>query len=231
MTIRRILRAHPRLPRLIVTRGLALSFALSGCVPATQWEEASSAAEVEAEGHRRVAERLTKAEADLERAKADNEKLSAAKEALEAQLEKEELQMAQTSMDMESTKKEQEQQVELVTQLRGELARVGDHLESYQGDKDELTVKLAAAETEVAMLETEVQRLRVKAEASAANQEQLRGALKDMESGSDQVGPVEKAPKTAPSTDKQESEAEDAPGADDVPPEEPGEVLPSEQEG
>ena len=60
--------------------------------------------------------------------------------------------------------------MELVTQLRGELARVGDHLKTYQGDKDDLTVKLSTAETQVSTLEAEVERLRVKAESSEATQ-------------------------------------------------------------
>lgn len=217
MTIQSILRAHPRLPRLMVTRTLAASLALSGCVPATQWEEASSAAEVEAEGHRRVAERLNAAEAELERTKLENQKLAEAKAALEAQLQKEERRLAQTAMDMESSKKEQEQQIELVTQLRGELARVGDHLKSYQSDKDGLEVKLSAAEVQVESLKKEIEHLRSRAQASEETQGELRAALKDIE---ENEAPAEQADEQA---DAQESD--DAPAA---PEDEAEEVLPSD---
>jgi outer membrane murein-binding lipoprotein Lpp len=62
-----LLSRHPRLAHLLVTRAVAFSFALSGCVPATKYEQVSSAAEVEREGHRRAVLQLNAQEEELKR--------------------------------------------------------------------------------------------------------------------------------------------------------------------
>lgn len=180
MKLRLMTRANTRLPHLVIVRTLMACFALGGCVPATSYEQANSAAEVEREGHRRAAEKLAVAEEELKHANAEKAALLAEKKDLEARLHTEESALAQTSLDMESAKKSNEQQSELVTQLRGELARVGDHLKTYQDDKDALADQLAAAEAKVKLLEEQVVYLRSKAETSEDAQAKLRGALEEL---------------------------------------------------
>jgi chromosome segregation ATPase len=174
--------SRPLLARWLVTRTVSMALSLGGCVPATSYEQAKSAAEVEREGHRRAAEKLRLSEEEMKRVTAENEALLAIKADLESQLSKEESELAQTSMDMEGVKKEREQQAELVTQLRGELARIGDHLKVYQGDKVTLEEKLKAAEAEVKRLEQQLQYLKAQQESSEETQDQLRGALADLAS-------------------------------------------------
>lgn len=221
--------------RTLVLRALAASFALGGCVPATTYEQATSAAEVEREGHRRAALRLAAAESELERVKAEKAAVQAEKSDLEAQLAKEEQELAQTSLDMESAKKAQEEQSELVTQLRGELARVGDHLKAFQGDKDELADKLAEAESKVKLLEERIEYLRTKAETSEDAQKQLEAALADLDQMQGQGTNEAEATKEEPSegtdgTDGETSADEGTDGPEDASPEEsPAEVLPDDE--
>src|SRR5690606_6764842 len=138
MTLASFIRRHPRLPRLIILRSLAASLALGGCVPSTTYEQAQSAAEVEREGHRRTALQLEATQAELAREKSERAALASQKTELEHRLLSGESQLAQVSLDRENSDKASQQQSELVTQLRGELARVGDHLKEFEGDKQEL---------------------------------------------------------------------------------------------
>lgn len=215
MKLSLITRSQSKLPRLLVMRGLAVSFALSGCVPATTYEQATSAAEVEREGHRRAAIRLSAAEEELKRVKAEKEALAAEKKDLEARLAKEETELAQTSLDMESAQKAHEQQSELVTQLRGELARVGDHLKAFQGDKVALSEEVSAAEKKVKLLEEQVAYLRSKAEMSEDAQEKLRASLADLDKmqGAEDDAEVQ-APEDESTEDQTLPDAEEGPSDD-----------------
>lgn len=235
-----VISRHPRLARLVVTRAVALSFALSGCVPATKYEEASSAAEVEREGHRRAVARLNAQEEELMRVKADNAELANRKAALEDQLKKEESELAKTSLDMEGVEKERQQQAELVTQLRGELARVGDHLKAFENDKEGLKGKLEAAESKIKLLESQLEYMKGQQETSEEAQERLRGALADLESmqqprGTDDEGvdkpaePAEDAAVKAEPTDAQEEPA-DEPAAKEAPEKAAPEEAPSSED-
>jgi chromosome segregation ATPase len=224
MKLRVRTRVNTRLPYLIVLRTLMACIALSGCVPATSYEQANSAAEVEREGHRRAAVKLAAAEEELKLAKAEKVALLAEKKDLEARLQTEESALAQTSLDMESAKKENEQQTELVTQLRGELARVGDHLKTYQGDKDALAEELAAAEAKIKLLEEQIVYLRSKAATSEDAQSKLEGALAELSD-------MQKDKAAAPA-DEKEAPADDADAAagDETDPGESPEEEPNEAE-
>lgn len=192
-----LLNRRPRLTRWLIARTLTMALSVGGCVPATSYEQAKSAAEVEREGHRRAAERLRLSEEEMKRVSAENEALLAIKADLEAQLSKEESELAQTSMDMESVKKDREQQADLVTQLRGELARIGDHLKVYQGDKATLEEKLKAAEAEVKRLSEQLEYLKAQQESSEETQNQLRGALADLASMKEDPAPEDSASEDA----------------------------------
>ncbi len=230
MKFSHIFTTHSRIPRLLVTRAIALSLALGGCVPATSYEQANSAAEVEREGHRRSAEKLTAAETALEAEKAEKEALLAEKKALQDKLLSEEERLARTSLEVETATKAQEEQTELVTQLRGELARVGEHIKVYRDDKDDLAAKLSAAEARVLMLEGQVALLKNQEKDTQEANKQLEGALEDLQALQREVGqdPSEDA---AAEEDEPEAEAgapsEDDPSADDSSADD--EVLPSEE--
>lgn len=234
-----VISRHPRLARLVVTRAVALSFALGGCVPATKYEQASSAAEVEREGHRRAVARLNAQEEELMRVKADNAELANRKAALEDQLKKEESELAKTSLDMEGVEKERQQQAELVTQLRGELARVGDHLKAFESDKEGLKGKLEAAESKIKLLESQLEYMKGQQETSEEAQERLRGALADLESmqqprGTDDEGvdkpvePAEDAAAEAEPTEAEPTEAEEEPADEPAVKEAPEKAAPEE---
>ncbi len=218
MNLFAIFRNHPRLPRLLVTRSLALSFALGGCVPATQYEQASSAAEVEREGHRRAVVRLNAAEEELQRVQARNEELAGARKEIEGKLLEEENHLAQASLDIETTKKSQEHQAELVTQLRGELARVGDHLKTFRDEKTDLETRLTAAEARATLLEAEVARLLAKAQDSQAAEEQLQGALNDLEKLQEELNVPEEPQKTQDSPSPSEEITPDDSSSEGVTP-------------
>lgn len=221
---------NPRLPRLLVTRALALSFALSGCVPSTSYEQANSAAEVEREGHRRSAEKLAAAEAALAAEKAEKESLLAQKKALEEKLLTEEERLARTSLEMETASKAQEEQSELVTQLRGELARVGEHIKVYRDDKEELSAQLSAAEARVSMLEGQVALLKNQEKDTLDANKQLEDALVDLQELQKDVG-QDPATDEAPEPEGTESDSaadEPAPSDESAPSDE--EVMPTEEE-
>jgi chromosome segregation ATPase len=182
--------------------------------------------------------KLAAAEEELKRTQEEKAALFTEKKELEARLQKEESELAQTSLDMESAQKAHEQQTELVTQLRGELARVGDHLKAFQGDKDALAEDLSAAEAKVALLEQQVEYLRSKAETSEDAQEKLRGALEELAEVQDTTAKPEPAPEQAPKAAEPEEasapsdDEKQAPtdGDEDAPEEPIDEVLPEDSE-
>lgn len=146
---------------------LVLGAAMSGCVPMTNYEQATSAAEVEREGRRRSDAKLELATAKLERIEKERDQLA-------ARLDEKESAVAQTAMDIVTTQKERDQQTELVTQLRGELARVGGHLEAFAGEKNGLAQELEQAKTKLEEQEGKIARLEAKLELQQAELSKLR---------------------------------------------------------
>src|SRR5690606_17149733 len=182
---------------------------LSGCVPSTAYEQAVSTAEVEREGHRRAAEELMRAEGELKQVRTERAQLLAERNQLLSRLQSEETRAAQASLDVQNGEKATEQQQELVTQLRGELARVGENIKVYEGERSDLKTELqttAAALAEkdkrISALQAEVAGLKARAEQSAATQDQLSGALDELTSLQEQVA------------DGQEEQSEEEQGQD-----------------
>jgi hypothetical protein len=95
-----------------------------------------------------------KSEAELARVSADLVRLSQALDGKEQSLVAREGDLAKAQLDAERISREKTDAVELVEQLRGELARVGEHLREYSGRKQELEAALGHAEARAKELET-----------------------------------------------------------------------------
>jgi outer membrane protein OmpA-like peptidoglycan-associated protein len=127
-------------PRLIVNLGAVAAIAglMVACVPATQYEEAKSASEVELAGRQRAEADLAATQAKLTAANADlserDAKLAATEESV-----------SESKLENSVALKERDEATGLVDQLRGELGRVGDDLRSYAQQKAELEKTLEAA--------------------------------------------------------------------------------------
>lgn len=119
----------------------------TGCVvPQARYDEARSALAVEQEAHRRTNAELYRVAMQVD--------------ALQKKLSLREQELAQRSREMADKElvanvaiREQEAATELVEQLRGELARVGDHLRAFAEQKRELAAKLDGAEARAKRLE------------------------------------------------------------------------------
>lgn len=107
----------------------------TGCVPATRFEEAQSAVQVETEAHRR-------AEQQLAQLQAENAQLRAQMQAQGHTLDEREQALSQAELDSSVQGKQRQDAEGMVEQLRGELARVGGHLQSYHDDKQKLETAL-----------------------------------------------------------------------------------------
>jgi flagellar motor protein MotB len=131
---RRRLRLHvsPRQLAFVV-----LAFALASCVPVTRFEETQSAAQVEMAGRHR-------AEAQISQLKAEVAELRASLSRQGVTLDERGDALAQAELDKSNQGKERADAEGMVEQLRGELARVGGHLQSYHADKQKLEANLAA---------------------------------------------------------------------------------------
>lgn len=112
----------------------------ASCVPAVRYEEARSAAEVEAEAKRRVAAELEKARAENERLRAE---LSSRRDALDDSANA----MQQIQLEQDLANKQRDETASLVEQLRGELARVGAHLQQATEENRRLERELADLRT------------------------------------------------------------------------------------
>jgi len=122
-----------------VSGPLAALALASGCVNTANYEEARSAAAVEREGRRRTQAALEETQAQLARA---NAALLVRESAIVEQQQK----LAEGDLDLQLAHKQRDENGELVSQLRGELARVGDHLRSYSEEKQRLAEELRLAE-------------------------------------------------------------------------------------
>jgi hypothetical protein len=135
-------------PRLIVHVAsiAALAGLASACVPATRYEEAKSASEVELAGRQH-------AEAELREMHAKVDALSAELEQRQQKLAETEQSVSETKLENSVAVKERDEATGLVDQLRGELARVGDDLRTFAKQKADLEKSLDAAQGRKAELE------------------------------------------------------------------------------
>ena len=114
----------------------------SACVSQSTYEEAQSAADVEREAHRRARVRLHAVEQELTALRADLERRESA-------LAEQERRLAEADLHLKLAHQERDESGVLVDQLRGELARVGDHLRVFSEEKQRLAEELRAAEESV----------------------------------------------------------------------------------
>lgn len=135
-------------PRLVVNVGAVAAVAglFSACVPATQYEEAKSASEVELAARQRAEVELSATRTKLEAALAElNQR--------EQKLAETEQSVSESKLESSVVAKERDEATGLVDQLRGELARVGDNLRSYAEQKADLEKSLQAAQARKLELE------------------------------------------------------------------------------
>jgi hypothetical protein len=129
-------------PRLLVPLGaLALLGALSGCVPAINYEEATSAAEVQGEARRR-------AELELAAEKARIRELEGELKTRDRGLEDGNQQLAQERYEHGVLAKEHDETSSVLEQLRGDLSRANENLKSYAADNARLQGELSKAKTD-----------------------------------------------------------------------------------
>ena len=123
-------------PRQLVLLLMASMFA--GCVPATRFEETQSAAQVEMEGRRRAEYQITGLTAEIAELRAQLQKQSQV-------IDERDQALSQAQLDSSTLGKQSQDAAGMVEQLRGELARVGGHLQSFHEDQKKLESALAAA--------------------------------------------------------------------------------------
>jgi len=145
--------------RLIVIRAIAASSMLGGCVEATAYEQATSAAEVQAEARRRLQEEYAGHQAELVRLRVERERLHGENQRLERELAEREGTIDQTRLDLVVANQEKHQEASLVQQLRGDLARVGSSLDEFAEEKAGLGTELSRARAENAKLAARVAEL------------------------------------------------------------------------
>jgi len=135
-------------PRLVVNVGtVAAALGLfSACVPATQYEEAKSASEVELAARQRAEVELSATRSKLDAAMAELSQR-------EQKLAETEQSVSESKLESSVVAKERDEATGLVDQLRGELARVGDNLRSYAEQKADLEKSLQAAQSRKLELE------------------------------------------------------------------------------
>jgi hypothetical protein len=109
----------------------------ASCVPVTRYEEARSAAQVEMEGRRRAEHRVTEVEYERDRLRAELEGRDGALRQRDEAIDESKLASGVLA-------KERDQAAELVEQLRGELARVGEHMRTFSEQKRELEQALGS---------------------------------------------------------------------------------------
>ena len=125
---------------------LMVATSATGCVPAKNYQEARSVAESEAKAHEHTRQRL---EASMDRIHALEQELATREQSLSA----DENAAAESKLASAVATKEKEAAVELVEQLRSELARTGDHLMIFAREKQDLAQTLLVAERRMADIE------------------------------------------------------------------------------
>ncbi|MEB2314084.1 MAG: hypothetical protein OZ921_13680 [Sorangiineae bacterium] len=125
---------------------VALALGFSACVvPASRYDDARSALRLERDANRHAMERVYAMEREV---RALGEALDQRQRALEGRDE----QLAQSELDMTLASRKEKDATQRVDQLRGELARVGEHLRFFASQKEELERALDAAEARIAHL-------------------------------------------------------------------------------
>lgn len=133
-------RRHPTILRTVEIKRLVPVFALlAACVPVTRYEEAESAAQVEAEGRRRAA-------LELEESRRRVMELEASLQARKAELDAKQRAVDEQQLASSISEKERDENASLVEQLRGELSRTGEHLRAFSDEKTRLERELEAAQ-------------------------------------------------------------------------------------
>jgi flagellar motor protein MotB len=126
---------------------LALGASMTKCVPAKSYDEARTAAESEFTAHGRTRQRL---EAAHERIRSLEQSLVERERALETG----ESSVAAAKLETIVASKDKEAAMDLVEQLRSELARTGNHLVAFSDEKRDLARAVMLAEERVKSLET-----------------------------------------------------------------------------
>lgn len=124
-------RVSPRQLALLLVLGL-----FSGCVPVTRFEETQSAAQVEMEGRRRSEYQVSQLQAEL----------AALRQRMQQQsqtIDERDQALSQAQLDSSTLGKQREDADGMVEQLRGELARVGGHLQTFHDGQQKLEAALA----------------------------------------------------------------------------------------
>ncbi|HSC87254.1 MAG TPA: hypothetical protein VLC09_08295 [Polyangiaceae bacterium] len=127
----------------VLTRVFVGVLLLSGCVARPEYEQVSSAAEVQQEGRRR-------AQLQSEAQRAEIERLTAERDRLQEELRKQEEIAAHAQLDVAAQEAEKDQQALLVGQLQSELGRVAEHLKVYAEERDRLSEEKAKLLDELA---------------------------------------------------------------------------------
>jgi hypothetical protein len=125
-------RAYPRQLAWLLLLGV-----FSGCVPVTRYEETQSAAQVEMEGRRR-------SEYEVAQLKTENAELHARMQQQSQILDDRDQALSQAELDGSTQGKQRQEAEGMVEQLRGELARVGGHLQSFHDDQRKLETALTS---------------------------------------------------------------------------------------
>lgn len=147
-TLHMLYQALTLAPRLVlhVASVAAIAGFFGACVPATRYEEAKSASEVELAGRQRAEAELAATRAKLDAALAElNQR--------EAKLAESEQSVSASKLENSVALKERDEATSMVEQLRSDLARVGDNLRSYAQQKAELEKSLQAAQAHQSELE------------------------------------------------------------------------------
>lgn len=139
-------------PSAVLGLGLGLLLLGSGCVSQSAFEEAQSVAQVEREAHLRAEARLAAVEQSMADIQGDLTRREAA-------LVEHERRLAEADLNLKLAHQERDASGQLVDQLRGELARVGDHLRVYSEQKDRLADELRVVEGRSKQLDERSERL------------------------------------------------------------------------
>jgi len=125
---------------------LLIATSATGCVAQKNYDEARSAAEGEATAHERTRERL---EAAMQRIS----QLEAALSERERNMAADESAVAASKLESTVAAKDKEAAIQLVEELRSELARTGDNLVLFARDKRDMAETLRVAEERMADVE------------------------------------------------------------------------------
>jgi hypothetical protein len=142
----------PSCAALRAASALLIATSATGCVAQKHYDEARSAAEGEAAAHERTRERL---EASMQRIS----QLEAALSERERSMAADESAVAASKLESTVATKDKEAAIQLVEELRSELARTGDNLVLFARDKRDMAETLRVAEERMANVEIASKRL------------------------------------------------------------------------